>query len=263
VKDTETAELDGRVIVLVGGGGAIAGAAAVELGRYGGRLVLVDVDVEAANRNAMRTRETGADADIVAADALAYERISDLLTEVADRYGSLDVVIYLVGWAALRPSLTLDVEEFRKTLEINLTAQFCWAQAAAKIMRNQGSGSIVLMGSILGFGGTPLRAAYTASRGGLIQLVRTLAVEWAGHGIRVNAVAPGWVETDMFMQLGLPLDRYRRRIPMGRLGRPDDIAGAMRFFASPASRWVTGVTLPVDGGVVAYVGPGDPPDALL
>ena len=115
-----------------------------------------------------------------------------------------------------------------------------------------------MIASVLAFGGMPRRASYAASRGGVVQLVRTLATEWGEYQIRVNAVAPGWVDTETVRNLGTDLDRFARRAPMRRLGTPEDIVGPINFLLSTDSSWVTGVSLPVDGGVLAYVGPGDP-----
>ncbi len=255
-------ELEDRVAVLIGGGGDIGSAAALELAEHGARLVLLDIDADSLDRAVSTIESQGGRAAGEVVDALDLSSPAQHIDAIVNHHGRIDFLTYLVGWIRLRPSMEVPIDEFRHTLDVNLTAQFAWAQAVARIMANQPQGgSISLISSILGFGGIPRRAAYTASRGGINQLVRTLAVEWAPLGIRVNAIAPSWVETQALQQLGLPLDDYRRRTPMQRLATPDDVAGVFRFLASDASRWITGQILTVDGGVTAYLGPGDPATA--
>lgn len=255
-------ELEGRVAVFVGGGGNIGRAASLELARHGAHVVALDLDIDKAQETAELIRADGGSAQSGRVDAMDFDSIEGVLGEIVAQRERVDFFSYLVGWVRLRPSLEVPPDEFRRHLEVNLDGQFAWAQGVGRIMaRQESGGSIALIGSVLGFGGIPRRAGYTASRGAIIQLVRTLAVEWAPLGIRVNAIAPGWIETEPLRQLGIPLDDYRQRTPMQRLGRPEDVAGPFRFLASDASGWVTGVTIPVDGGASAYLGPADPTTA--
>ena len=255
-------ELEEHVAVMLGGAGDIGSAAALEMAQHGAHVVLLDINSDSIDQAVERIESRGGHVTGEVVDALDFDAAADVLNAISERLGRIDFLSYLVGWIALRPSLEVPIDEFRRTLDVNLSAQFVWAQAVARIMARQDrGGSIALISSILSFGGIPRRAAYTASRGGINQLVRTLAVEWAPLGIRVNAIAPGWVETQALQQLGLPLDKYRRRTPMQRLTTPDDVAGAFRFLASHSSRWITGIILTVDGGVTAYLGPGDPATA--
>jgi NAD(P)-dependent dehydrogenase (short-subunit alcohol dehydrogenase family) len=204
----------------------------------------------------------GGSAHAVRADATELDRIDPAIDEAQDALGVPSVMVYMASALVLRrPALEADARDFARALDVNVAVQFAWARAVASRMSPAGGGSIVLVGSILGYGGTPGRAAYNTSKGGLIQLVRALAVEWAPLGIRVNGVAPGWVETESLKRTGLDLEPLARRSPSGRLGTPDDIAGPALFLASDLARWVTGVMVPVDGGTTAYLGPGDPPDA--
>jgi len=254
-------QLKDRVAVVVGGAGAIGTSVCRTFAREGATVVVIDVDGAKARALADSIRAEGGHAEAMERDALVETGVDELFADIVSRHGRLDILSWLVGWIALRPAIEVPIDEFRRTLDINMSLQFLWAQAAAKIMLPQKRGSIILIGSILGFGGTPRRVAYNASRGAVIQLTRALGVEWAPHGVRVNSVAPGWVLTEAFTKLGFPLDEYRNRVPMKRLGHPDDIAGPVLFLASDASSWVTGVTIPVDGGITSYVGPGDPAEA--
>lgn len=253
--------LNGKVAVLLGGAGDIGSAVARTFAGNGATVAVLDQNEARGAALVEDIGSSGTAARALSADALDYGAVDGVLDEITHEFGQIDVFMYLVGWAHLRPALHVDAAEFAKTLDINVTAQFVWARAAAERMVAQGGGSIILMGSILGYGGTPRRAAYNTSRGGAIQLTRALAVEWAPQGVRVNAVAPGWVDTQALRSAGIDLAPLARRSPSGRLGMPEDIAGPALFLASSMSAWVTGVTLPVDGGTTAYLGPGDPPDA--
>jgi NAD(P)-dependent dehydrogenase (short-subunit alcohol dehydrogenase family) len=249
----------GAPVVIPGGAGGIGSAVTLELARRGLTVIVVDNDRPRVDAVIDAVTAEGGNARGIVADLLAFDSVEEVLGEAlsASSAEPLAGLCYLAGLTRLRSAFELSPAEFSETLTHNLTAQLVWSQAAARRMQSSG-GSIVLIASVLAFGGMPRRASYASSRGGVVQLVRTLATEWAEYQIRVNAVAPGWVETETVRNLGLDLDRFARRAPMKRLGTPEDIAGPINFLLSEDSRWVTGVTLPVDGGVLAYVGPGDP-----
>ena len=250
----------GGAIVVPGGAGGIGRAVTVELARRGRAVVVIDHDRPRVEAVIDAVKADGGDASGIVADVLAFDSVEEVFAEAVSTTDgeSIAGLCYLAGLTKLRPALELSAEEFSETLTHNLTAQLVWSQAAARRMRSSGGGSIVLIASVLAFGGMPRRASYAASRGGVVQLVRTLATEWGEYQIRVNAVAPGWVDTETVRNLGTDLDRFARRAPMRRLGTPEDIVGPINFLLSTDSSWVTGVSLPVDGGVLAYVGPGDP-----
>jgi NAD(P)-dependent dehydrogenase (short-subunit alcohol dehydrogenase family) len=241
--------LDGRTALLLGGAGDIGTAIATRFRAEGARVVVAD-----------RKEPRDGASDYIEVDALAYDEVGRHVAEATALNGRLDVFVYLVGWIKLRRALEVPPHEFAQTVDVNLTAQFVWAQAAAKEMARTEGGSVILMGSILGYGGTPGRVAYNASRGGCIQLVRALAVEWAPFSIRVNGLAPSWIDTAALQATGLDTAPLARRSPFGRLGTAEDIAGPALFLASDDSAWVSGVMLPVDGAVTAFLGAGDPTD---
>jgi NAD(P)-dependent dehydrogenase (short-subunit alcohol dehydrogenase family) len=259
--------LDGKVCVLVGGGGGIGAATAIAYADAGARAVVVaDIKQERADEVAGKVRDHGGEGWSTSLDALEEGAVGRLLDEVANRHGRVDVMHNLTSTTILEASTELPLAEFEKVFRATVLGQFAGAQAAARRMIADGcSGSIINMSSIGGHGGLPRRAAYTSSAAAIVNLTKTLAVEWAPHGIRVNAIAPAWVMTEALRGYDesfpgvLDFDAIRQRIPLGRLGEPEEIAAVAVFLASDASSFVTGTTILADGGVVAYIGPGGRP----
>jgi 2-deoxy-D-gluconate 3-dehydrogenase len=169
-----------------------------------------------------------------------------------ERLDRIDALVANAGTTTRYPAVELPLEEWQRVIDLNLTAVFVLAQAAGRRMIENGGGSIVMTASMLSFIGGVNAAAYAASKGGVAQLAKSLSNELAPHGVRVNAVAPGNIETELTSTLE---DWKRRevseRIPLGRWGRPDDIAGAMAWLLSDDARYVTGAVIPVDGGYLA------------
>jgi NAD(P)-dependent dehydrogenase (short-subunit alcohol dehydrogenase family) len=217
-----------------------------------------------AERTAALVRSAGGDAIGLQLDVLDEAQVDATFNQAVAHYGQVDVLLNLAGDTKLVKSVDCTVEDFDRILRLNVTGQFLTARAAARrMLARGGGGSIINISSILGYGGIPRRAAYSSSRAAIINLTRTLAIEWALDGIRVNCVAPGWTMTEALQNVvdaGLvDLEPLLERTPMGRLPVADDIADVVVFLASDASRMVTGVTIPIDGGVTAYMGPGGKP----
>ena len=223
--------LDGKRAIVTGGARGI-GAATVKLFRDAGAHVDV-LDIQ-----------DGCDVTDEAQVKRAFEHI-----------GGFDILVNNAGRAARKPALDLTVEEWDAVLDLNLRAVFLCSRAAHPFLKRRGGGAIVNLASIMGFsGGLYPNASYQASKGGVVNLTRALALEWAADNIRVNAVAPTFVRTDLTAPIFSDPERVEKvmeHTPLGRLPTPADIAAAILYLASPAASCVTGVTLPVDSGFLA------------
>ncbi|MFE2428940.1 SDR family NAD(P)-dependent oxidoreductase [Streptomyces sp. NPDC059373] len=232
-------------------GRQVAGALAAE----GYALVLADLREPTDTLAAVR--DAGADAIAVTGDVAADAYAEELAARIAEHFGrSADVLVNNAGISLLSPAEETTAAQWRRVLEVNLTGPFLLSRALGRLMLEAGGGSIVNIASIAGLRGVSDRAAYNASKHGLVGLTRTLAAEWGGRGVRVNAVCPGWVKTEMDeadqASGGYTDDDITGQVPMGRFAAPGDIASAVCFLADPArSGFVNGVALPVDGGWTA------------
>ncbi|MFG1292327.1 SDR family NAD(P)-dependent oxidoreductase [Xanthobacter versatilis] len=251
--------------LITGAADGIGWAIARTLAATGWRLALVDLDESAA---AARAAELGAGHLAVRADVSVEEDVAEAMRRAVAAFGGLDAVVNNAGIADTHlPTVEQDAARFRKILDVDLTGVFLVSREAARVMLPRRSGSIVNLSSIAGITGLPRRNAYGAAKAGVVALTRSMACEFGPAGIRVNAVAPGYVETALVKALErdgrIDLGRIRRRIPLGFLAQPDDIAQAVAFLVSPAARYVTGTVLSVDGGWQAFGDAGDafPPPA--
>ena len=242
--------LDGQVAVVTGASSGLGRRFAEVLHGAGASVV-------AAARRAERLEElAAANSNItpVACDVGKVEDVDRLIETVKETHGRLDVLVNNAGTADTADALQQDDDEFGAVLEINLVAPYKLARRAAKLMLETGTqGSIVNVASIFGLRGSGVirQTGYAASKGGVVNLTRALAGQWADQGIRVNALAPGWFDTEMTVDLFAnegPLKWATRRTPMGRTGREDELDGPLLFLASRASSFMTGQTIVIDGG---------------
>jgi NAD(P)-dependent dehydrogenase (short-subunit alcohol dehydrogenase family) len=247
--------LDGRAALITGGGGGLGTVFARALAGAGADVALLgrrlDVVQEAAQAVA---QETGRRVIGVSADVTDREQVQAAVAEVRATLGRLDILINNAGVNVRKPSLEYALEDWRKVVDINLTGTFLCCQAVAPGMIEAGWGRIINISSMLGNVGLGERPAYTAAKGGVIQLTRTLALEWASHGVTVNALAPGPFATELnkpVLENPTANKAFVDRIPLGRWGRPEELAGPIAFLASNASSFMTGAVLTVDGGWTA------------
>ncbi|MGA8113990.1 MAG: SDR family oxidoreductase [Actinocatenispora sp.] len=240
-----------RVAVVTGAAQGIGRQVAERLAIEGYALALADLrEPEETLRAVFRH---GGEAVAVTGDLSEEDSVQALADRVDGRYGRADVLVNNAGISLLVPAERTTPEQWRRVLEVNLTAPFLLCQAFGTRMLTAGAGSVVNVASIAGLRGVSDRAAYNASKHGLIGLTRTLAAEWGGRGVRVNAVCPGWVKTEMDAadqdSGGYTDADIENQVPMGRFAAPADIASAIAFLADPErSGFVNGVALPVDGG---------------
>ncbi len=246
-------DLDGRVAVVTGGARGIGRAACDLLARAGARVV---VNFRVREVEAVRTvrgiRRAGGEATAIGADIADPRQAQALVEETVALYGRLDILVNNAGIWEHGALATLSAEQWRRTLAVNLDGTFYTTQAAARVMRRQRAGRIVNVSSTAGQRGESFHSHYAASKGAVIALTKSWAAELAPYGIYVNCVAPGWVATDMSTEAlrGSEGRAIVRTIPLGRVGRPEEIAAAILFLASDAAGFVTGEILNANGGAV-------------
>ncbi len=243
--------LSGQVAIVTGGGRGLGRAMALGLAEAGATVVVGGRTPETLAETVAEIARQGGRADFQQMDVQDEEAGAALLKKTLDTFGRLDILINNAGVAPTQPAADISTREWDRVLDINLGSQFRLCRQAAEVMRSAGSGSIINIASVLGAMAGRGVAHYCASKGGLIQMTRALALEWAPDNIRVNCLAPGFFQTDMTRaQQEDPATRkfLLRKIPFGRLGRPQEVVGAAVFLASPAAAYVTGSTVYVDGG---------------
>ena len=244
--------VEGKVALVAGAGGGIGGAGAIGLAREGAVVVCADIDGAAAEATAAQIRTARGRSAALSLDVRDRAAVGSAVATAVREFGRLDALLDCVGVSQTAAFLDLDDGEWERIIAVNLTGMFHLGQAAARQMvRQGGGGSIINVTSQLAEVARPERAAYVASKGGGRSLTHAMALELAPHGVRVNAIAPGPTLTGLTRASYADPERRRAtiaQIPLGRLGEPEDIVGAILFLASDESRWVTGSTVTVDGG---------------
>jgi 2-deoxy-D-gluconate 3-dehydrogenase len=245
-------DLSGRVAIVTGGNGGIGLGMAQGLAAAGAAIVVAARNREKSEAAVAALAASGAPSAFIALDVADPASCRDLVRQTVDRFGRLDILVNNAGMSIRKPPQDYAIAEWQAVLDTNLTGAFACAQAAYAPMKQGGGGKIINIGSMYSIFGAAYAAAYAASKGGLVQMTKSLANAWAKDNIQVNAVLPGWIDTELTQaarrQMEGLYERVLRRTPAGRWGVPEDLAGIAVFLAAPASDFVTGAAIPVDGG---------------
>ncbi|MGE0598445.1 MAG: SDR family NAD(P)-dependent oxidoreductase [Dehalococcoidia bacterium] len=252
---TELFSLKGRVAVITGAGRGLGRSMAIALAAAG-------ADVVGASRTSTEIetlrdeiRALGRRSEAIACDTTDESQVDRLFDEAVGRLGRLDVLVNNAGINIRKPVLDLSLDDYRQVISTNLEGYFLCARAAGRILVSQGSGKVINISSIMGRIALATQAAYASSKGAIEQLTKVLAIEWAPSNVQVNAIAPTYFETELTKPLFEDPERREfitARTPMGRWGKPHELAGAVIYLAGGASDYVTGHTLVVDGGWTAW-----------
>jgi len=247
--------LEKKIAIITGAGSGIGRACAIAFAREGAQVVLVG---RRRDRLEKVAQEIGDSALVVAADVSRSDEITRVLEQAVKTFGGVNVLLNNAGVLHIGTAEQITEKQWDETFDINVRGLWLLSRAVLPIMRGAGGGSIINMASVLGVNGARNRAAYAASKGAVILLTKCMAIDHGSENIRVNALCPSFVETELtagvLSQAPDPKAVYAERVavhPIGRLGKPDDVSGLAVYLASDESSWVTGATFPVDGGYLA------------
>jgi 2-deoxy-D-gluconate 3-dehydrogenase len=245
-------DLSGRVAVVTGGNGGIGLGMARGLAANGATVVVAARNAAKSAAAVKELESLGARAAAIEADVSDEAAVNRLAEETVRRFGRVDVVVNNAGTNVRKEPQDLSLAEWHLVMDTNLTSAFLTAKAAYPHMKAQGGGKFINVGSMMSVFGVPFSPAYASSKGGLVQFTKVLATAWAKDNIQANAVLPGWIDTDLTRNARVEVpglhERVLSRIPAGRWGDGDDLAGIAAFLASGASDYITGAVIPVDGG---------------
>ena len=245
-------DLTGKVAIVTGGNGGIGLGMADGLAQAGASIVLAGRNREKATAALHMLEKHDREALFVSADVTRAAECRTVVAKAVEHFGRLDILINNAGTSIRKMPQDYTEAEWHTVLDTNLTGAFLCAQAAYPELKQAGGGKIINIGSMMSLFGAPYAAPYAASKGGIVQMTRALATAWAKEAIQVNAVLPGWIDTEMTRTARRQVDglheRVEARTPAGRWGVPADLAGIAVFLAGPASDFITGAAIPVDGG---------------
>lgn len=248
--------IQGRIALVSGGGSGIGKACAIALARAGATVVVSDVGGRGGDAVLQEIRTAGSEALYLPADVTDAEQVRSLVADTVARHGRLDIAVNCAGiFGRIGPLHAQEPEDFDRVIGVNLRGVFLCMKYEIEAMRRTGSGAIVNMASVQGLVSGAGAAVYSASKHGVVGLTKGAALDCARDGIRINAVCPGTIETPLaqkhYAERGLPMPNDTPRIPIGRVGQPDEIAQVVLFLCSSGATYVTGTTLAVDGAITA------------
>jgi len=246
-------DLTGKVAIVTGGNGGIGLGMALGLAKAGAKIAVVGRNAE---KSAVAARQLADEAKVetlvVTADLAHADQVERVAAEVLDRFGRIDILFNNAGINIRKPPHELSLEDWHTVLDVNLTSAFLLSKAVYPAMKRAGGGKIINIGSMTSIFGASFAPAYATSKGGIVQLTKSMALAWAPDRIQVNAILPGWFDTELTEKARQEIpglhERVLARIAHGRWAKPADMAGTAVWLASPASDYVTGIVVPVDGG---------------
>jgi 2-deoxy-D-gluconate 3-dehydrogenase len=245
-------DLNGKVAIVTGGNGGIGLGMCRGLAEAGASIAVVGRNEAKSAAAVAELERSGAKAISVVADVTDKAAVADMAERVARDLGRIDILVNNAGINIRKPPHALDIAEWNSVIATNLTSAFLCSQAAYPAMKAAGGGKIINIGSMMSIFGASFAPAYAASKGGIVQFTRSCACAWAADNIQANAVLPGWIDTDLTKRAREQIDglhdRVLARTPAARWGAISDFAGIAVFLASPASDFVTGTAIPIDGG---------------
>jgi NAD(P)-dependent dehydrogenase (short-subunit alcohol dehydrogenase family) len=249
--------LAGKVAVVTGGGTGIGAGICEALANAGAKVVISpNKNVDGAERTAKTLRQGGAEAVVQACDVRDPAQVQALFDTAISEFAKVDILINNAGITEPHPLLEMTVDEWDKTLDINLRGMFlCTQRAAREMIKQNAGGRIVNLSSVHGFGAVPNHAHYEASKGGINMFTKACAIELAPHNIQVNAIAPGAIEVERYFAIpGYDREEWGQRIPAGRVGYPDDIGPLAAFLCTSGASYITGQIIWIDGGMISRLG---------
>jgi len=250
-------DLEGRVALVTGGNGGIGLGMARGLAQAGAAVAVAGRNLKKSEAAAAELSRLGVRTAVLEVDVTSEAACRKMVEDTVGRLGRLDILVNNAGINIRKPPQEMSLSEWRQVIDVNLTSTFTCSHAVYPVMRDAGGGKIINIGSMLSIFGAAFAPAYGASKGGVVQLTKSLAVAWAKDNIQVNAVLPGWIDTELTKKAREEVSGLNSlvlmRTPARRWGVPDDLSGVAVFLSAPASDFVTGSAIPVDGGYSVQV----------
>ena len=253
-------ELKNKVALITGGGMGLGQETAAGFVKEGAKVIISDFNPERAETASKELKVQGYEVEYIVGDVRIKKDTEDMVKRAVDCFGRLDILVNNAGACSIGPIDEMSEEDWDYCIDVDVKGTFLCTRAAVKIMKSQNEGCIINISSIHGLQGMPERGPYSVAKAGIVNLTKTLAAELGRYNIRVNCVAPGFNLTKGFIETAargvVNIKELTDKIPLGKIGEPIDVANAVIFLASEKSRYITGVTIPVDGGWLADGGRG-------